>query len=306
MNIVGAGLSGLIAAHIWPQARIYEIAPTPMEQHKALLRFRSDVVAQVTGIEFKRVKVRKGVWTADHGFVAPSIYIANQYSQKCLGRIEPERSIWNVEPCERFIAPDDFYQQLLENCAERISWGHDFDFDRSGVVSNDAISTIPLPVLLNKIDDDPWNLPVEFNRAPITVQRFRIKNCEAYQTVYFPDAYHSVYRASITGETLIVEHADSPFGDWRGAVGLAFGIDLHASGFIELGAVEQKYGKIVPIEDSIRKSILFDMTHKYGIYSLGRFATWRNILLDDVVGDAAVIKRLMRGDRYDLLKEVRK
>jgi hypothetical protein len=33
---------------------------------------------------------------------------------------------------------------------------------------------------------------------------------------------------------------------------------------------------------------------------IGRFATWRNILLDDVVDDIAVIKRLMRhGGAYD-------
>ena len=60
MDIVGTGLSGLIAAHIWPNANVFELSPSPIEQHKALLRFRSDVVSQVTGIEFKRVKVRKG------------------------------------------------------------------------------------------------------------------------------------------------------------------------------------------------------------------------------------------------------
>ena len=296
MNIVGAGLSGLIAAHIWPNAKVYEIANGPLEQHKALLRFRSDVVAQVTGIEFKKVKVRKGIF--DNGrFCEPTIALSNQYSKKCLGRIEPERSIWNLEPAIRFIAPDDLYQQLVDNCGSRIEWGADYQFQREV-----CISTIPLPVLIQKVS--PSYLHINFNKSPITVQRFYIPNCDAYQTVYFPTPTHSVYRASITGDILIVEHADILYGDWIADVERAFAITM--SYCSPLGEVEQKYGKIAPINEGQRKSIIFDMSRRFGIYSLGRFATWRNILLDDVVGDAAVIKRLMRGDHYDLYKESNK
>ena len=81
----------------------------------------------------------------------------------------------------------------------------------------------------------------------------------------------------------------------------SFGIDL--SGAEQLEAVEQKYGKIAPIDDAQRKRLLFRITHEHGLFSLGRFATWRNILLDDVVDDIAVIKRLARsGAAYDVHK----
>jgi len=36
----------------------------------------------------------------------------------------------------------------------------------------------------------------------------------------------------------------------------------------------------------------------YNVYSLGRYATWRNILLDDVYHDINVIKQLMDSDGY--------
>ena len=44
------------------------------------------------------------------------------------------------------------------------------------------------------------------------------------------------------------------------------------------------------------------MTVDHGVYSLGRFATWRNILLDDVVKDIDVIKSMMGQDKYGLIR----
>jgi hypothetical protein len=116
-----------------------------------------------------------------------------------------------------------------------------------------------------------------------------------------------MYRASITGSTLIVEAMDTPVAlhDWlpRAKVLMqrAFGIRIEQMRY--LSAVEQRYGKIVPLEDVARKRLLFALTQQHDIYSLGRFATWRNILLDDVVDDIAVIKRMMRGTVYDWAKK---
>ena len=110
-----------------------------------------------------------------------------------------------------------------------------------------------------------------------------------------------MYRASITGNTLIAEFVDAatdPAYDMQ-LLERSFGIDLGAA--TPLPAVEQKYGKIEPVDDAARKQLLFRLTHDHGIFSLGRLATWRNILLDDVVDDIAVIKRLSRsGAAYDL------
>jgi hypothetical protein len=46
---------------------------------------------------------------------------------------------------------------------------------------------------------------------------------------------------------------------------------------------------------------LFRLTHEHNVFSLGRFATWRNILLDDVVDDIVQVKRLLKSSSaYDL------
>lgn len=300
-TIIGAGLAGLIAAHAWPSAQIIESSPAYLPAHRALLRFRSKAVANLTGIDFRQVLVRKGIWSSGE-FVQPSIRLANQYAQKCIGVLAAERSIWSLEPVERFIAPNDFHERLLGATRERIVFGVDAF---SAGLKPPFVSTAPLPVVAEKCG---LLLPAStFLKAPIRVRRYDLgANCDLYQTIYFPDSTLNVYRASITGRTLIVESVDLPAsasGGWRpdgnDEVFDAFGIT--GANWTGLGEVNQQYGKIAHMDDDdSRRALLFQLTYDFGIYSLGRFATWRNILLDDVVQDISVVKRLMKSGGYEL------
>lgn len=293
--IAGAGLAGLVAAHAWPQAAVLEASPQPAAAHRALLRFRTDGVSRLTGIEFRKVRVHKGIWS-DGGFVGPNIRAANLYAQKVLrGSMRGDRSIWRLEPVERFIAPDTLYEQLVEAVGSRISWATPVDFEG---LRTTCVSTAPLPVTLKALGIE-HDLP--FRRSGILVRRWTLPESDVFQTIYYPDEGTAMYRASITGGTLIAEFVDADTSAERDLALLerSFGIDLSAAQ--ALPVVEQKYGKIEPVEEGARKQLLFRLTHNHGIFSLGRFATWRNILLDDVVDDIAVIKRLARsGAAYDL------
>lgn len=292
--IVGAGLAGLIAAHAWPTARVLESASEPRAGHRALLRFRTDAVARLTGIEFARVRVHKGLW-AEGAYRAPDIRWANLYARKVLrnGVLRGDRSVWSLEPVDRWVAPDTFYEQLVEAVGARVLWNTPADF---AGLRTAAVSTAPLPVTLAALG---IAAPVDFVRAPIAVARWRLAGVEAYQTAYFPEPHLSVYRASITGSTLIVESVrELDAADYE-AIIRAFGLDDVSFG-APMESTVQQYGKIAPIDDPVRKQLLFRLTHEHGVFSLGRFATWRNILLDDVVEDIAVVKRLMRtGAAYD-------
>jgi hypothetical protein len=296
--IVGAGLAGLLAAHAWPKSRVYEAMSKPTATHRALLRFRSDKVARLVGIDFRQVLVRKGIYYRGD-FLQPSIRLANLYERKVLGsgRVGGERSIWALEPVHRWIAPDDLYAQLVEAVGDRITWACPVSFDgsRAERIDGGVINTSPLPGLLEAAGIQLGS-GATFHRAPITVQRFRFPGADLFQTIYFPDPAVSVYRASMTGDVMIVEQVpgESGTGGMRSMLGDAFGLDFKDA--IPLGISSQRYGKIIPIPDRIRKPLLFQLTHQRNIYSLGRFATWRNILLDDVVDDIAVIKRLLRSD----------
>lgn len=291
--IVGAGLAGLICAHAMPQERVIEIQPEPNEVHKALLRFRTPSVGELTGIEFKPVEVRKGIWM-DGQFHDPSILTANLYAKKVVGRIH-DRSIWDISTVTRYIAPQNFYERLIDSVGKRISWGTDWARAQLDVPPQEPIiSTAPLPAMLDAFGID---IGEKFARKSIHVQRWHVEDCDVYQTIYFPSPKHSLYRASITGDLLIAEFAGLPVGDWGDDMMRALGIWWDITE--RLGTADQKYGKIAPIHDGARRAAIAKLTTDHNVFSVGRFATWRNILLDDVVHDIAVVKRLISSSEYD-------
>lgn len=292
--IIGAGLSGLIAAHAWPRAQVLERAAAAAENHKAVLRFRGEGVSALTGIEFRRVMVRKALWSAG-AFHAPTPYHANAYSAKVLGRITGDRSVWALDPVERWIAPPDFYLRLVEAVGSRISWNASFSHSAPRAHFGPIVSTAALPETLAQVG---LAASVELRFSKIVVRRYRVHDCDTFQTIYFPDLGEPLYRASITGDLLIAESMSEQTSvlDEQATLERVFGIPGRAER-IEKTAV-QRYGKIAPLDDAMRRALLLRLTTEHGIYSLGRFATWRNVLLDDLIHDIAVIKRLSASDHY--------
>lgn len=296
-TIIGAGLSGLLAASLIHDSVIYEAGPKDHTAHKALLRFRSPAVGDALGIPFRKVTVRKGIFH-EGSFQVPSIRLANLYAQKVIGKIS-DRSIWNLDTAERFIAPENLAEILVERLGGRICWNSKID-SITGLSStgHSIISTAPMSVNMRLARMD--HPGVIFTHAAVRVRRWRIADCDVHQTVYFPALHIPLYRASITGDLLIAEYIEGPGGSHEEdnfmhlAAAFALGSDLQ-----KLDDTSQRYGKIAPINEADRRRIIRTLTTACGLYSLGRFATWRNILLDDVLNDVYVIKRLMNSDGYD-------
>jgi hypothetical protein len=285
--IIGAGLAGLLAAHAWPRAKVAERMRAPTATHAAVLRFRSDVCAQITGVPFRRVRVHKGLWSEGR-FSQPTVRLANLYARKVAGALGgplADRSVWNLQAADRWVAPSNLYERWVEGVGARIEWGCD------AAPAADTVSTAPLPATLAALGV-PVPEGMEFRRAPIYVQRWRM-NTDLFQTVYFPDEETGLYRASITGDTLIAESMDAAGADVA-LLERVFGVPRGDA----LGAVEQRHGKIVPLQDGPRRVLLRRVTADHGVWSLGRFATWRNVLLDDVAHDITVIKQVSSDDAY--------
>lgn len=286
MKIFGAGLAGLLAGCHFQTAEIYE-AKSKQESHKALLRFRTKAVGDAVGIDFKKVRVHKAIWH-DGSFHQPNPMLANMYSNKVIGNLS-DRSIWNIDSVNRYIAPEDFIDQLIERCASRIHWEHSISPADMNITQL-SISTLPLSTMHDWVGVGE----ADFSYKPIAVRRYRIPNADVYQTIYFPDPEISLYRASITGDLLIAEYMHrAEDGHFPNAFGISE-LDCQS-----LGCDIQSFGKINAIDDEWRKGFIYDLTTKYNIYSLGRYATWRNILLDDVLNDIAVVKKLMKSNLYD-------
>lgn len=296
MKIIGAGLAGLIAAHKFPQAGILEAAPTRQANHHALLRFRSPAVGEAVGYDFTKVRVHKGIYL-NKRFHAPNIRLANLYSMKVAGAVL-DRSIWDVEPCDRWVAGEGFIDWLHERVGHRIQYGHLVDV---ALLSphEPLISTIPMHQTYKMLGGSVASMP-EFRSANISVARFRVQGANVHQTIYFPAEETPVYRASITGDLLIVESIGDHLESHLPNVLAAFA--LEDADVTPLSKVRQSYGKITPIDEDWRRAFIWEATHKHNVFSLGRFATWRNILLDDVLEDCEVIKRLVTSSTYERAK----
>jgi len=206
-----------------------------------------------------------------------------------------ENSIWNIAPSERYIAPDDLHSILADLCGDRVRWGTEISRPMLNelLATSTVVSTMPLPVLLKLLDKD---VSLKFDYQPITVHRFHVLNCDVHQTVYFPHPENGVYRATLTGDLLTIESSGGHerFHEVLESMGLR-GDDLK----VHETPHKQSYGKIAPIPNGDRKALLHRLTQEFGIYSLGRFATWRNILLDDVYDDIAAIRRMVNLSQYD-------
>lgn len=288
MIIYGAGLAGLLAGHSLRRfsPTIREAQPNLPNNHAALLRFRSDAASRVANIPFKKVWVQKGLVSPGNTgeiLTEANLKFSNMYSIKVTGEARL-RSIVNLEPVERYIAPPDFIAQMAKSLK--------IEFGCPMTIASDCISTIPMPTLMDIVN---WEKPnFKFNTIWSVTCDIEQPTCELYQTLYYPDLYVPYYRVSITGNHLIIEYnqkPDTPEHDIDKVLGDFFSYKPKRI-CSEFDVKEQKYGKLLPIENKARKEFILAMTDLYGIYSLGRFATWRQILLDDVVKDVHIIENM--------------
>lgn len=297
MIIIGAGMAGLIAANYFRKRRpiVMEKQASLPDNHAALLRFRSDKVFKVAGLQSKVVKVRKCIVFGADFMTGPNPYLANMYSYKVTGRIE-DRSIWNMATEDRHIAPPDFLPRLADGCI--------INFGREAIGATwdggPFVSTIPMPVLMKQLG---WKDIPKFEFKPIWTITCDIPGVNVNQTIYFPDLDVPYYRASFVGSRFIIELIRDPGDESAGIFAEVidyFGIDTKGR-FADIETKSQPLGKMLSIDNELRKEFMHYATANYNIYSLGRFATWRPILLDDVVDDLAVIERMM-SSKYEALR----
>lgn len=300
--IAGAGMAGLLTAHMLRRhdPLVMEAQPTLPNNHAALLRFRTEAVSAATNIPFRRVRVTKGLYTAKDGVRnVVTLRDANQYALKVTSELMA-RSILDLSPSERFIAPPDFIAQLARGL--NIQYNSPLTPERLGLGPDglggdpDIISTIPMPLLMKMV---AWPERPDFKWRPIWSQTLTLQtpSTDLYQTLYYPEEEFDFYRASFTGSQLILEYTREPSLDFPeedlGEVARHFGIDLERCTY-EIGEPSrQEYGKLVPLPDEVRKSFIIAMTDMYRVYSVGRFATWRQILLDDVVRDVQMVDQML-------------
>lgn len=309
MHIIGAGMAGLLCGALNPSSQIYESGPETALHHQALLRMRTDEISRMTGISFKKVFVSKSIWF-DKKEYNPSPRLANLYSRKVIG-VTSSRSISNIDSCIRYIPPADFIGQLQKLNKGRISYNTKIGPEIFGDTfkTEPIISTIPLPVLIRLVNtfakpiksiDSP-----EFLYRKIVVNKFKVSDCDSYCTVYYPAPNCPVYRATLDSNILTVEsivEVDITKNYLLPSICVSLGLSEDSIIKQLVFNHTQLYGKILEINNKLRENLITNLTLNHGIYSLGRFSTWRpKVLLDDVLNDIFVIRNLIKGGNYSAM-----
>lgn len=332
INILGAGQTSMIAG-IMLANRGYQVEildDKPMKQtHFALLRFKTKDIEEETGINCEEVEIKKAIYYHGQIYNESNIKFDNLYSQKVTGKIQ-RRSIGSLGIGKRYIPPVDFFDQLLEKCNKvgvKIADPEDVDMEfilenRAGKIKDKFISTLPMPKLYKTVHNEE----VKFDFEKVFVVEFDIPKCNVHQTIYFPESNsikEPAYRISVVGSNIkceISQESMKEFHDFETETTFhfqkllenldtqiynSFGISLPEEAVesavnkclfegIDTVIHEQKFGKISPINEQLRHSIIYNLTKQFGTYSLGRFSCWRQIMLDDVVKDVKKIENLLK------------
>lgn len=308
-------MAGLIAGHMLRrhQPTILEASSALPHNHSALLRFRSDAVAKATSIPFKKVRVRKGCLSKKGEVMEwPQIADINAYSEKVSGLVTL-RSISELSACDRWAAPEDFSHKLAAPL-DKLHFNCPVTPLNIGSKPDEPwVSTIPMPMMMELVGWDSV-IGTTFQHKPIYVINATIDwpLTSVYQTIYIPhdNQYPGIYRVSIHNNQLIIESiGEIPLNELRMETDgqLCLHILRELFGFTNPVVKKterriQKYGKMVAIDEFERKRFILWLTENHNIYSLGRFATWRPLLLDDVVRDVEVIDGLLEKSPYDRAK----
>lgn len=301
--IFGAGLAGLIAARMLADRHpvVMERQASLPNNHHAVLRFRDSVVGDVTNIAFKKVSVHKYVLRDQSG--NPLKDMAT-YALKATDRLHA-RSISDTRPVERYIAPQDLIQRLASTAT--IQYNQDFSEWSHNLVREHGpvISTLPAPYMMDLFG---WKDKPDFNYKSGWTIKAKLDpylECSLYGTIYSARERDEWYRASITGNELMIEGAGELQDEGEAAVIFSsviphFGLRLEQ--FIDVTSHPAKYQKISDLDTAGRESMkrfMMWLSEKHQIFSLGRFATWRpKLLLDDLVNDVRVIGRLIDGQSH--------
>jgi hypothetical protein len=179
------------------------------------------------------------------------------------------------------------------------------DEDHTPVTRNGpVISTLAMPIMAKILGIES---PVSFSSGKkVRVIRYRIYNANLNLSMYYPSPSTPVYRASVMKDIMSVEMIDSEVTEENLETALqevfeSLGIDTDDVKQLDHGT---QLGKIsYNVDNRVRKNWIYRLTNEYWIYSLGRFALWKNILQDDVYDDARKIREFIEsGTHYDFYK----
>jgi len=316
--IIGTGLAGTVAYHALKAYRplCIDARPEPKNGmlgiHPAVMRLRDRRVADTIGAKFEAVRISKAIYINGNLYTESDIRFNNLYSRKVYGALG-RRSLHDLKDSDRFILPEGYpappetiwghkainihnvlnAQGVLDSRQLRIE-GPDHDM----IEYRYLISTIPMPTMATYIAGSPEDFKVDFSYQSVRVLTIKLNiSSNVHQTIYFPSPDTPVYRITIQKGYVIVE-ATEKTDDWIKLLQSAFGLDYSdfngVKGAADWGSwLTLPIGKIFPIDEDSRMRYIMWLTDEFKIFSFGRFAVWKPLRTDHLIGDMESIRRII-------------
>lgn len=301
MAIIGAGISGIMAARYFSNYNptlIEKNETLPfLSQNHASIRVKSEEIGILLNIKLKKVQISKQIFFEHKLYNQASITMKNLYSRKVTGEIGTRSIEFDDTNDIRYF----FGEQLTTwpgldyrtNHKLIAIIGNTLHFENKKCINYDiCLSTIPMPEMFRIFKKDN-TAGDAFKLQPIYVTELLLGiRSSAFQTIYFPELHLDAYRANLEENRLLIESLTELDDGELHLILSIFGLTNIT--IISKEVHRQPFGKIIGISDSQRKGNMLYLTENHNIYSLGRYATWRNgVEIDDVMKDLKKIKNFI-------------
>lgn len=325
ISVIGGGLSGLLAGNLMRNigdVTVYEKNQSTQVRHTAILRMRSEKLFHTCQVPLEEIRVMKSIFFEGKHYDKATLDLINLYSLKVSDKVAV-RSIKDLDEVTRYVCPTKKIIELLEKNVPSIEYGTRVDetFLKKNEKDHVIISTVPMNHLMYILE---WSDIPDFKYAPVYVSRFKLKedlvSPKICQTVYLPGSETNFYRMTLQSNELILESIGRYWEkDWEGGyyafsdqtdpqmrervqpifeevekIFRIFRLDKNSVESIHFNT--QEFGKIQEISEKVRQDFIRYATEKYNIYSLGRFACWKNLLTDDTFESIFKIMKMIQAD----------
>ena len=298
--VLGAGIAGCIAYHAFRSENVSIIEAKPQNDtiptHKALMRLRDPEVARFLGADCREIEIEKGIFYQGE-FVEPNILMNNLYSMKLYDEIG-KRSILKPGSSKRYVLNNGFPAPeniMWDSKVKRIKEGLIILEDDTRIPYDYCISTLPMCVTQGLMKYNLAGVDLKFEAKEIHIRRYEIDTPSCVnQTIYYPDPKVPLYRATLQDSLIIAELSKKMKPGEKEEMELtifkSFGI--YASVLKLISESTMPLGKIKVLEEHTRLQYILWLTDNLNIFSFGRFAIWKPIRTDHLIGDIEKIKRI--------------
>ncbi len=310
MVIIGAGLAGTAAKNFFSNKSVEVFDSRNKDEgwsHKALMRIRDPALGNYLGCKLKKIQAYKCIYYDGKIYDTYQHNLSNMYSMKVSGSII-NRSIDKLGWEERYLVEGEIDTEGVNFNKKVISIKDNiitFD-DGSSNNYDEMINTMPLPDIAKVCGIETEETFTKKSRTIIVKIIPLLIESNVNQTVYFPSLSYGLYRATLQENKIIAEilFDESILLGYEWSL---FSKDLFKvfglcdEKFYDLNKISTYYqsnGKLIPINNEYRKYLILELTERFGIYSLGRYATWRNITSEDIIPDIEKISHLMEMGKY--------